>query len=66
MFVFADGRVHLRPVQLGIHAEDRIEVISGLEEDEQVVVDDPAVLTDGMSVEALGSDSLTQVARRQR
>lgn len=50
VFVLRDGKANRRDVQLGIEAADSVEVISGLTENEQVVVDDPSVLTDAMPV----------------
>jgi HlyD family secretion protein len=57
VFVFADGLVHKRPVELGVEDADTVEVLSGLEEGEQVVVDDPSILSDGMAVEVKSSGS---------
>ncbi len=50
VFVLEDGRVSLRRVQPGIAGAGAVEILSGLEPGEQVVVDDPALLADGMQV----------------
>jgi multidrug efflux pump subunit AcrA (membrane-fusion protein) len=50
VFVVAQGSVVLTPVELGIDSDRAVEIISGLGADDQVVVDDPAVLSDGMPV----------------
>jgi HlyD family secretion protein len=51
VFVYDAGRVHQRPVELGVSNEEAAEVLSGLDEGEQVVVDDPSILSDGMLVQ---------------
>lgn len=51
VFVYREGRVRQKAVELGITNRDAVEVLSGLAEGEQVVVDDPSVLSDGMSVQ---------------
>jgi len=43
-------RASVRPVGLGIADRDRVEITSGLEAGESVVVDDPVGLTDGAVV----------------
>lgn len=50
VFVLQDGKAKRRDVRLGIEAADSVEIISGLTENEQVIVDDPSVLTDAMPV----------------
>ncbi|MHC4176983.1 MAG: efflux RND transporter periplasmic adaptor subunit [Planctomycetota bacterium] len=51
VFVHGQGRVHEKDVELGVSNREAVEVLSGLAEGEQVVVDDPSVLANGMSVE---------------
>jgi multidrug efflux pump subunit AcrA (membrane-fusion protein) len=51
VFVHHDGVVHPRAVEIGVSNEEHVEVLSGLTEGEQVVVDDPSILSDGMAVE---------------
>lgn len=51
VFVYTDSSVRLKPVVLGIEGEQDVEVVSGLEEHERVVIDDPSVLSDGMPVQ---------------
>jgi hypothetical protein len=41
-----------------------VEIASGLQEHEQVVVDDPAILTDGMKVQLRSGAAAAQVAGR--
>ena len=50
VFVYDNGRVLSRTVELGIPDDGQTEVVSGLTEGEQVVVDDPSILADGMTV----------------
>lgn len=64
VFVLDNDAVELRRVELGIQAEDRVEVATGLNEGERVVVHDPAVLTDGMPVQiGTSSDEATSGGR---
>jgi membrane fusion protein (multidrug efflux system) len=63
VFVFADGHVHLKTIQPGVQAENMVEVLSGLEEGESIVVDDPSVITDGMPVRVRSSANLASSAR---
>ena len=51
VFVYDNDAVRLKPVGLGIEGEQDVEVVSGLEEHERVVIDDPSVLSDGMPVQ---------------
>ncbi|MDZ4405479.1 efflux RND transporter periplasmic adaptor subunit [Prosthecobacter sp.] len=50
VFVAKDGKAALRLVKTGKVLEDRVEVLSGLEEGEQVIVSESAQLTDGQPV----------------
>ena len=50
VFVAKDGKAALRLVKTGKVLEGRIEVLSGLEEGEQVIVSETAKLTDGQPV----------------
>lgn len=50
VFVAKDGKAALRLVKTGKVLEDRVEVLSGLEEGEQVIVSESAKLTDGQPV----------------
>lgn len=50
VFVAKDGNAALRLVKTGKVLEDRVEVLSGLEEGEQVIVNETAKLTDGQPV----------------
>lgn len=64
VFVFDDGRVRKRAVELGVANADAAEVLSGLVEGEQVVVDDPSILSDGMSVEVKPANVETQLSAK--
>jgi HlyD family secretion protein len=66
VFVYADGRVLRRLVRLGIQTAEAVEVLDGVRENEQVVVEDPSVLTDAMPVQLKTSSSLARVSRRQQ
>jgi RND family efflux transporter MFP subunit len=50
VFVAKDGKAALRLVKTGKVLEDRVEVLSGLEEGEQIIVSETAKLTDGQPV----------------
>jgi RND family efflux transporter MFP subunit len=50
IFVAQQGTAALRLVKTGKVLEDRVEVLSGLEEGEQVIVSESAQLTDGQPV----------------
>ena len=60
VFAYSDGRVRQKAVELGITNQDAAEVLSGLAEGERVVVDDPSVLSDGMSVQVRRSAAQTR------
>jgi membrane fusion protein, multidrug efflux system len=52
-FVWAvaeEGVARRRPVQVGLQARDRVEIVSGLEPGERVVVEGGALLSDGARV----------------
>ena len=51
VFVIRDDRVERRAVALGSSDGDRVEIVSGLRDGEQIVVDGPKTLTDGNRVE---------------
>jgi RND family efflux transporter MFP subunit len=53
VFVVSDGRAHLRLVKTGARAAGRVEIFSGLNAGETVVVEPPAGLRDGDSVKIL-------------
>jgi hypothetical protein len=50
IFIAKDGKAALRLVKTGKTLEDRIEVLSGLEEGEQIIVSETTQLTDGQPV----------------
>jgi len=57
VFVCRDGRVQRRAVVLGLTNDEVAEVLSGLTAGEQVVVDDPSILSDGMSVQVSAANT---------
>jgi multidrug efflux pump subunit AcrA (membrane-fusion protein) len=61
VFVYDAGRVRQRPVTLGVGNEEIAEVLSGLAAGEEVVVDDPSILCDGMLVQVQATDTKTQL-----
>lgn len=50
IFITKNGKAALRLVKIGKTLEDRIEILSGLEEGEQIIVSDTTQLTDGQPV----------------
>lgn len=56
VYVYIDEQVEQRSVVLGVESETHTEIISGLELGEQVVADDPSLLTDGMPVAVRASE----------
>lgn len=58
VFVFQDGKVKRVGVTLGMTDGERIEILKGLSVDELIVVDDPNLLSDGMSVEVNNQEIL--------
>lgn len=52
VFVYQDGRVAKKAVQLGISSREKYEIISGVEEGELVATGQIAVLSDGLKVTA--------------
>ena len=51
VFVFDKGVARQRNIKIGVGAKDKTEVISGLTTGERIVLDDPALVTDGMKIE---------------
>ncbi len=56
-FVVEDGVARKRALELGLKTEDAVEVTSGLEEGEQLVVRGEQFLSDGDKVEIVGGNS---------
>jgi RND family efflux transporter MFP subunit len=54
------GKIELRPVQLGVETATDVEVLSGLQEGEQVVVSDRSGLTPGQEVHPRPATSPTK------
>lgn len=50
VFVVEDERARLKPVRLGLSNGRELEVVEGLGEGERLIIRDPAILADGMSV----------------
>jgi len=56
VFVVRDKKVHLQKISTGLERDDLVEVVSGLEEGDTVVVAGPSDLKDGDQVEIQGGD----------
>ena len=52
VFVLANQRAQMRRVKSGQHTEKTVDILSGLEAGEQVIIDNPALLVDGQPAEA--------------
>ncbi len=52
VYVIDEGVVAKKNIEIGISVLDKVEILSGLEEGDQVIADMTAVLSEGMSVEA--------------
>jgi hypothetical protein len=52
VFVLANQKAQMRLVKSGRHTEKTVDILSGLEAGEQVIVDNPALLVDGQLAEA--------------
>lgn len=63
VYVYSDDRVESTAISLGIANEEFVEVVTGLQEGQMVVVDDPAILTDGMQVQ-LRTEPVARLSRR--
>ena len=57
VYVYKDGKVSYNKVELGQHLDDKFEVISGLEQDDQVVIAGMSKLANGIEVEVLEDGS---------
>lgn len=51
VYVFKEGKVHLKKIDLGLKSEDLVEVKAGLEAGEEIVVLGQQKLSDGMAAE---------------
>lgn len=51
MFVAKDGKALLRLVKTGKRLDDKVEVLSGIEEGEEIIVSEVAGLTDGQAIQ---------------
>lgn len=58
VFVLDGERVKQRRVLLGFVADQETELLSGVEEGERVVVDDPSRVSDGMAVTVRAAEAL--------
>jgi RND family efflux transporter MFP subunit len=50
VFVAADGKAQRRPVTIGLITEEQVEIVSGVQPGDQVIVDGPAGLPDGAAI----------------
>lgn len=55
VYIFADGKAQRRELQLGAYGREKVEVIGGLGEDEEVIDQPPADLADGAAVRRLSN-----------
>ncbi len=55
VYVVSDGKAHLRPIVIGGSSTDHLQVVSGLTENEQVVVSGQVNLTDDKPVHIMNS-----------
>ena len=51
VFLVREGRANLRIVKTGKRVGDEVEIVSGIEAGETIVVDDPSGLVDGQPVQ---------------
>jgi multidrug efflux pump subunit AcrA (membrane-fusion protein) len=54
VFVVADGVATRRTVETGLNSEGRVEIVSGLQAGETIVVTGANALRDGMDVRVVG------------
>jgi len=52
VFVLANQRAQMRLVKSGRHTDKEVDILSGVEAGEQIIVENPALLIDGQPVEA--------------
>lgn len=65
VYVHQDGKVHVRPVTIGVANSHRAEIQDGLVEGEEIVVSDTSLLTDGMSVQVSAGNAVAELPRRR-
>ncbi len=56
VFVVEEGKAHQREVKLGIRHENDVQIISGIELGDQVIVSGHAKLRDGQAIKIIGKD----------
>jgi len=56
VFVLREGKARLAEIEIGLEGEDYYEAVSGLKENDIVIIAPPADLDDGMAVEPQGPD----------
>jgi len=56
VFIHREGTVERRAVTLGVTDNEHVEIVAGIEVGEAIVIDDPNLLVDGMSVEVRERD----------
>lgn len=59
VFVYRDGKVHKNPVAVGVDEQQRVQILTGVEEGESIVVAGIASIRDGMDVQ-IQSAKVTQ------
>ena len=60
VYVYKDGKVSYNRVELGQHLENGFEVVSGVEQGEQVVIAGMSKLANGVEVQVVGTDENNQ------
>ena len=58
VYVVKDGKAHQVPVELGARAENRVEVVTGLTGDEQVIVSGKDLVSEGAAVQTQPMDTV--------
>ncbi len=56
VYVVVDGKARRRPVELGLQGEDRVEIVSGLSDDDLVVAAGNAGITEGMPLRSASEE----------
>ena len=54
VYAVVDGKAQRMPVELGLQGEERVEIVSGVDAEQVVVIDGAMDITDGMRLKAAG------------
>lgn len=63
VYVIVEGKARRRAVELGLEGGERVEVVSGLSPDDEVIADGNAGITEGMPVRSAGADGTPSAER---